>query len=97
MAKIYSIEVLRSIHAKKEAGNGVKYQTADDRVEGCRYFIGNENGHLDEITDVTLIDGNTINIESNDVDIAALQAEVIRLEAVKADKCFVVATNIFLG
>jgi hypothetical protein len=96
MARIYSLTQLRKIHAEKSASNGVLYQTEDTRVDGIRYFLGDSEGRLEEITDVTLIEGNTTNITSNDVDIAALQAEDARLEAVKADKCYAIAMSIIL-
>jgi len=80
MAKLYSISKLREIHSKKEALNGVTYQTEDNRIDGTRYFIGNSEGRLDEITDVTLIEDNTTTIAEIKADIEDLLRVIEDLE-----------------
>lgn len=98
MAKLYNIQTLRKIHATKTASNGVIYQTQDSKVDGgTRYYVGNSNGRLDEVTDITLIEETNNNVTVNEVDITALEADIARLEADKSSKCFTLAMAIALG
>lgn len=97
MATLYDIKELQRIHKAGEAIEGRVYQTNTTDAKGNnQYFVGTSTGRLEAITNVTLIEDNSTNIEINQEDIDDLQAEVARLESVKANKCYALAMSIIL-
>ena len=97
MAKLYNITTLRKIHAEKRASNGVIYQSEDKRVDGgIRYFLGDGDGRLEEVTDITLIDEHNEVTNVIEADLTAIEARVTTLEQTKADKCFAMVMSIVL-
>jgi hypothetical protein len=95
-----SYEQIRTIHTKGAAvPNKLYYGYGKDGT--LKTYRGTHEGRLKEETNLvsneTATSDNKDNIDSNDIDITALQAEDARLEAAKADKCYVSAMMLLMG
>ena len=90
MAQIYELSYLTKLHKERKALNGVIYRTSD------RYFKGNTDGRLDEVTDLTINNITNNNVTTIEADLTEVEGRVTNLETSKADKCFTIAMSIIL-